>query len=61
MNITYDKQADALYIYLQKGVFVANKEIEEGVILDIGKNNTLLGVEILNASARVPIENLVSA
>lgn len=33
MRITYDTQADALYIQLQKGKFACNKEVAEGVIL----------------------------
>ena len=41
MNITYDKKADALYIHFKKGVFVTNKEVEEGIVLDIGKKNTI--------------------
>jgi len=60
-KITYDKQADALYIYLQKGVFAMNKEVEEGVILDVGKNNKLLGIEVLNASARLGLKKPVKA
>ncbi len=52
MKITYDKKADALYIHLQEGAFLANKEVDEGIVLDIGKQNQLLGVEVLAASTR---------
>ena len=58
MKISYDSQADALYIKLQEGKFVENKEPEDGLILDIGKNNSLLGIEILDASKKLSPDNL---
>lgn len=53
MKITYDKKIDAMYLQFQKGTFSRNKEIEDGIILDIGKGNKILGIEILNASKRI--------
>ena len=50
MQITYDTKADALYIKFRDGEFVANKEVEEGIIFDMGKGDVLLGIEILEAS-----------
>ena len=58
MKITYDKKIDALYLHFQKGVFARNKEVEEGIILDIGKGNKILGIEILDASKRIKPKNL---
>jgi uncharacterized protein YuzE len=58
MQITYDTKADAMYIKLCDGEFVANKEVEEGVILDIGKGSVLLGIEILEVSTRFRPEDL---
>ena len=52
MKITYDTQADALYIQLQEGKFAENREVLEGVILDLGEGGVLLGIEILEASSR---------
>lgn len=52
MQITYDAKADAMYIKFCDGDFVANKEVEEGIILDFGQGNILLGIEILEASMR---------
>jgi uncharacterized protein YuzE len=52
MQITYDTQADALYIKFQDGKFKANKEVQEGIILDMGEGDVLLGIEILEASTR---------
>ena len=52
MKITYDTQADALYIQLREGKFAENREVLEGVILDLGEGGILLGIEILEASSR---------
>ncbi|MDP2730754.1 MAG: DUF2283 domain-containing protein [Dehalococcoidales bacterium] len=58
MQITYDTKADAMYIKFSDGEFVANKEVEEGIIIDMGKGNTLLGIEVLEASTRFRPEDL---
>ena len=58
MQITYDTEADALYIKFQDGKFVKNKEVQEGVILDIGEAETLLGLEVLEASSRFSLQDL---
>ncbi|MBI5306402.1 DUF2283 domain-containing protein [Candidatus Wolfebacteria bacterium] len=58
MKITYDPKIDAMYIKFQDGVFVSNKEAEEGIIFDIGKNNAILGIEILEASQRLKSKNI---
>lgn len=58
MKITYDKEADALYLYFQKGVFSRTKEVEDGIVLDMGKGNKILGIEILDASKRIKAKNM---
>ena len=58
MQITYDTQADALYIKFQNGKFKVNKEVQEGIILDIGEEDVLLGIEILEASTRFSPKDL---
>lgn len=58
MKITYDKTIDALYLHFQEGIFMRNKEVEEGIVLDIGKNNKILGIEILDASKRIKPQNM---
>lgn len=58
MKITYDKKIDALYLHFQEGVFAHNKEVEEGIVLDIGKGNKILGIEILDASKRIKPKNI---
>lgn len=58
MKISYDQKADALYIKLREGAFVENKEVSEGMILDLGKDNTILGIEILDARSRLTLGDL---
>ncbi|MCX6751496.1 MAG: DUF2283 domain-containing protein [Candidatus Nomurabacteria bacterium] len=58
MKISYDKTIDALYLSFQDGVFARNKEVEEGIILDLGKGNKILGIEVLNASKRIKPKNI---
>jgi len=58
MRITYDTQADALYIQLQEGKFACNKEVAEGIIFDEGEGGALLGIEILEASTRFSLDDL---
>lgn len=58
MQITYDIKADALYIKFQEGKFLRNKEVEEGVVLDIGEGGLLLGIEILEASSRFSMQDI---
>lgn len=58
MRITYDTKADALYISLHEGVFHRNREVEQGVVLDLGPNDELLGIEILNAATRLDLSDI---
>ena len=58
MQITYDTKADAIYIKFCDGEFVANKEVEDGIIVDMSKGSILLGIEILEASTRFRPEDL---
>ena len=58
MEISLDLDADALYIKFQEGKFAKNKKIDEDTIIDLDKKGMLLGIEMLNVTKRVPIENL---
>jgi uncharacterized protein YuzE len=66
MKITYDKKADAVYIYTMpettdpKTAFgiVARTEGDWPVHLDFSKDGKLLGVEIMDASGTINIEYL---
>ncbi len=58
MEITYDKEADAMYIEFRKGKFAKNKKIDELTIIDLDEEGNILGIEILEVSKRIPIESL---
>jgi uncharacterized protein YuzE len=52
MRVTYDEEADALYIAFGEGLATV-KEVVEGIALDWDEEGNLLGIEILDASKRV--------
>ncbi|HZX19977.1 MAG TPA: DUF2283 domain-containing protein [archaeon] len=58
MDISYDKNADAMYIKFRKGDFHKNKKIDDFTIIDLDKGGNLLGIEFLNASKRIPRKSL---
>ena len=54
MKITYDKEADAMYIYLKTGAKIyKTREMKENFIIDLDKRYGVIGVEILSASKYV--------
>ncbi len=69
MKITFDKEADAVYIEISNEEFVKNKKIDNETIIDLDKNSRIIGIELLNVSKRmakdflsdVRIQNLVSS
>ena len=58
MNISFDEKADALYIQFQTGKAKETLKIRDGILIDIDKNGKLYGIEILDVSQRLPIEEL---
>ena len=52
MDFNYDKIANALYIRFSSEKVLNSDEIAEGIILDYGKNDIIIGVEILNFTNR---------
>lgn len=52
MEFSYDKIANALYLYFSKEKPINTEEIAEGIILDYGKQDRIVGIEILNFSQR---------
>jgi uncharacterized protein YuzE len=59
MRIQYDRKVDLLYIRLdEKKQKVINKRIFEDVVLDIGRNNRIVGIEILDASKHMDVRKI---
>lgn len=60
MNILYNDKIDLLYIRLDdRRQDVINKRISDNIVLDIGKDNKIIGIEILDASRHVSLEKLL--
>ena len=59
MKITYDKEADAIYIKLTNEKFSKTKIIDRNTILNLDENGEVIGIELLFVSKRIP-KNLLS-
>ena len=60
MKIEYDKEADALYIQLREASIEDNIDIEDGVTVDLDEKKHIVGIEILDASKRLSLKDLVN-
>lgn len=52
MEFSFDKVANALYIRFSNEKILNSDEIAEGIIIDYGKDENIVGVEILNFTSR---------
>ncbi len=52
MEFSFDKVANALYLRLSYEKVQTTEEIAEGIIIDYGKGDHMVGIEILNFSDR---------
>ncbi len=60
VNIIYNDKTDLLYIRLDdKKQDVINRRVSEDIVLDIGENDRIIGIEILDASKHVTLEKLL--
>lgn len=48
MKITYDKEADALYIKFSDNKITESEEKEDSIVLDYDNENNIVGIEILS-------------
>ena len=58
MKLSYDPDADSLWIRWNHSPIEESYEIEPGIVLDYDKKGIVVGVEIMDASKK--IENLPS-
>jgi len=60
MNILYNDKTDLLYIRLDdRKQDTINRRVSEDIVLDIGEDSKIVGIEILDASKHVSLEKLM--
>jgi uncharacterized protein YuzE len=60
MQIHYDSKKDLLYLRFDpKKQDVRNTQITDDIIFDIGEEDKIIGIEILDASKHVNLEKLM--
>jgi uncharacterized protein YuzE len=60
MKIEYSKDVDALYIRLREAQIEDSMDIEEGVTVDLDEKGHIVGIEILDASEKMNLADLVN-
>jgi uncharacterized protein YuzE len=61
MKITYHEKSDLLYIRLdERRQQVLCKEPSDGVVLELGEEDRIVGIEILDASKRLQLDQLLT-
>lgn len=60
MKVYYDDEVDALYIKLSEEQPDGVVEISEGIHIDTGADNKVVGIEILNASERLDLKTFLT-
>lgn len=60
MQILYNAKTDLLYLRLdERKQNVINRHLSKDVVLDIGPDNKIVGIEILDASKQLHLERLL--
>jgi len=60
MHITYNDKTDLLYIRLDdRKQDVVNRRVSEDVVLDIGEEDRIIGIEIMDASRHIALDRLL--
>jgi uncharacterized protein YuzE len=60
MKIEYSKDVDALYIKLREVKIADSMDIEEGVTVDLDEGGHIVGIEILDASEKLELSDIVN-
>ena len=58
MKVHYDRAVDAAYLQLSDDKPDSVSEMAEGVNLDVTVDNEIVGIEILDASRKIPLKSL---
>jgi len=60
MTVEYAEKIDVLYIRLDETPQQVTNQEMDGVILDIGKDDRIVGIEILDASKRLKLDEFLT-
>ena len=62
MLINYDSKHDLLYLRLDsRKQELVNRRVTDDLVLDIGENDKIVGIEIMDASEHVNLHELLPA
>lgn len=59
MRIHHSHEADALYIRLNESEIDSTDQINEDIIMDYDRDGNVVGIEILDASQKADMKNLI--
>ena len=60
MRILYDAATDLLYLrFDDREQEVVNKRVSEDIVLDVGEDDKIVGIEFLGASRHLNLEKLL--
>ncbi len=60
MNVHYNDRADLFYIRLDEtSQEILNRRVSKDIVLDIGKDEQIVGIEIMDASKRLDLRKLL--
>lgn len=60
MQILYNSKTDLLYFRLDdRKQAVVNRQLSDDIVLDIGENDRIVGIEVLAASKHLNLERLL--
>ncbi|MEO5572489.1 MAG: DUF2283 domain-containing protein [Bacteroidia bacterium] len=54
MKVKYDKETDIIYISLNSDPIKESDESKPGIIIDYSEQGFIVGIEILDASKKIP-------
>ncbi len=60
MKITYDKEADAMYLNIARGKVKKTLAVNSRVIVDMGEKGKIVGIELLFVSEKMSKKSLRS-
>lgn len=60
MQINYDPEADAIYINFREGDIEETREVSKNIYVDVDKDGSPLGLEILFAKHTLATEDITS-